>query len=140
MRPRTVTLCVVFAVAPWTATALAQSTTTAPLVTPFSAAKPGTALPQGWSPIKINEQKKLTVYEFVEEQGAVVLHATADGAASLVGYKTVFDLAAAPDMKWRWKITNTRIVGSTAITEAANTSPHSVPCCCWNRRSAIGRV
>jgi len=104
MRPRTVTLCVAFAVVPWAAAALAQSMTTAPLVTPFSAAKPGTALPQGWSPIKINEQKKLTVYEFVEEQGAVVLHASADGAASLVGYKTTFDLNAAPLISWRWKI------------------------------------
>jgi len=110
MCPRTVTLCFAFAVVPWSAAALAQSMTAAPLVTPFSAAKPGTALPQGWSPIKINEQKKPTVYEFVEEQGAVVLHATADGAASLVGYKTTFDLNAAPLVSWRWKIS--RLIGA----------------------------
>ena len=30
----------------------------APLVPPFSAAKPGSTFPAAWIPIKINEQKK----------------------------------------------------------------------------------
>ena len=110
MRPRTVTLCVAFAAVHWTAAALAQSMTASPLVTPFSAAKTGTALPQGWAPIKINETKKLTDYDFVDDQGTVVLHAVADGAASLVGFKTAFDLNAAPVMNWRWKVG--RLIGS----------------------------
>ena len=103
MRPRIAVLCVAFAVLPCSA-ALAQSMSAAPLVTPFSAAKPGTALPEGWAPIKINDQKKPTVYDFVDNGGTIVLHATADGAASLVGYKTTFDLNAAPLISWRWKI------------------------------------
>jgi len=102
--------------------ALAQSMTSAPLVTPFSQAKPGTALPQGWLPIKINDQKKPTLYEFVEEQGAVVLHASADSAASLVGYKTSFDLTAAPMMSWRWKISRL-IPGADNTVSSKEDSP-----------------
>ena len=85
-------------------TALAQSMTASPLVTPFSDAKPGASLPPGWAPIKINDQKKPTVYDFVDDGGTVVLHASADAAASLVGFKTQFDLNAAPVMSWRWKV------------------------------------
>ena len=55
MRPRIAVLCVAFAVVPCAA-ALAQSMSAAPLVTPFSAAKPGTVLPEGWAPIKINDR------------------------------------------------------------------------------------
>ena len=75
----------------------------APLVPPFSSAKPGSTPPSGWKPIKINEQKKLTQYDFVDDQGVIVLHAVADGAASLLGYKLAFDLKAAPALTWRWK-------------------------------------
>ena len=90
--------------------AIAQSMTAAPLVTPFSDAKPGASLPPGWAPIKINDQKKPTVYDFVDDGGTVVLHASADAAASLVGFKTQFDLNAAPVMSWRWKIN--RLIGT----------------------------
>jgi len=87
------------------APAIAQppSIESAPLVPPFSSAKPGTGLPPGWMPIKINDQKKPTQYDLVEDDGKIVLHATADGAASLLGHKVAFDLKAAPMMTWRWK-------------------------------------
>jgi hypothetical protein len=87
------------------ASAVAQpaSMESAPLVPPFSAAKPGTAAPAGWMPVKINDQKKPTQYDLVDDQGTVVLHAVADGAASLLGHKVNFDLKAAPVMTWRWK-------------------------------------
>ena len=78
MRPHTLSLCFALTAASLASPLLAQSMTAAPLVTPFSAAKAGTALPQGWAPIKINDQKKPTTYEFVEDQGAIVLHASAD--------------------------------------------------------------
>jgi len=97
--------------------ALAQSMSAAPLVTPFSAAKPGAALPAGWLPVKINDTKKPTVYDFVDDEGTVVLHAAADGAASLVGYKTNFDINAAPVMGWRWKIS--RLIGAADNTVAS---------------------
>jgi len=87
-----------------TPAAHAQSMSAAPLVTPFSQAKPGASLPAGWLPVKINDTKKPTVYDFVDDGGTVVLHAAAEGAASLVGYKTSFDINAAPVMAWRWKV------------------------------------
>src|SRR5689334_998556 len=67
------------------APAIAQppSIESAPLVPPFSSAKAGAGLPPGWMPIKINDQKKPTQYDLVEDDGKIVLHATADGAASL---------------------------------------------------------
>src|SRR5262245_45048867 len=109
MRVRSVSLCLSFAFA-CAAPSLAQSPGTAPQPTPFSKAEKGTALHAGWAPVQINEQKKPTSYEFVDDQGTVVLHATADGAASLLGFKTSSDLTAAPVMSWRWKIA--RLIGS----------------------------
>ncbi|MEO5763684.1 MAG: DUF3047 domain-containing protein [Casimicrobiaceae bacterium] len=117
MRPPVLAFCVAFAVLPMCGAAHAQSTSAASPVTPFSAAKPGTAPPQGWSPVKINEQKKPTVYEFVDDQGATVLHATAEAAASLLGYKTTFDLDSAPILHWRWKIS--RLIESANNTVAS---------------------
>ena len=32
----------------------------------------------GWMPVKINDQKKPTQYDLVDDQGTVVLHASAD--------------------------------------------------------------
>jgi hypothetical protein len=84
--------------------AQAQSLTAAPLVSPFSSAKPGSTPPNAWMPVKINDQKTPTAYDFVDDQGTVVLHAVADSAASLLGHRTNFDVAAAPVMSWRWKI------------------------------------
>jgi DUF3047 family protein len=74
-----------------------------PLVPQFSTAKPGATFPAGWMPVKINDQKKPTQYDLVDDQGTVVLHAVADGAASLLGHTVNFDLKAAPVMTWRWK-------------------------------------
>jgi hypothetical protein len=87
----------------------------APLVPPFSSAKPGTAAPAGWMPIKINEQKKPTQYDFVDDQGTVVLHAVADGAASLLGHKLAVDLKATPMMTWRWKTTRLIATADNAV-------------------------
>jgi len=101
---RNLTLLALIAAGPalvQTPPAAAQS---APMVTPFSQARAGATIPAGWSPIKINEQKKPTVYDLVDDQGTIVLHAVADGAASLVGHRVAFDLKAAPVLSWRWKI------------------------------------
>jgi hypothetical protein len=96
------TLVLLLAATP--AVAQAPSMESAPLVPPFSGTRAGPALPPGWMPIKINEQKTPTVYDLVDEQGTVVLHAVADSAASLVGYRVAFDLKSAPVLSWRWKI------------------------------------
>ncbi len=75
-----------------------------PLVTPFSAGKPGAALPAPWEPFKIAPGKKPTQYALVDDQGTVVLHARAHGAASSLRHDTKFDVRAAPVVEWRWKI------------------------------------
>ena len=65
---RTLSILALIVVAP----ALAQSpapTETAPLVAPFSSGKAGAAFPSGWIPIKINDQKKPTLYDLVDDQG-----------------------------------------------------------------------
>lgn len=87
----------------------------APLVAQFSAARPGTALPPGWEPIKINDQKKPTVYDLVDNGGTTVLHAVADAAASLVGVHTLFDLRAAPVLAWRWRISRLIATADNAV-------------------------
>ena len=80
------------------------ATDAAPRVAPFSSGRAGATFPAGWLPIKINEQKKPTLYDLVDDQGKIVLHAAADGAASLLGVHGVFDIRAAPVIAWRWKI------------------------------------
>jgi hypothetical protein len=87
----------------------------APLVGQFSTARPGTALPPGWEPIKINDQKKPTAYDLVDDGGTVVLHAVADAAASLVGVHTAFDLKAAPVLAWRWRISRLITTADNAV-------------------------
>ncbi len=76
----------------------------APLVTPFSAGRPGTALPAPWEPFRIARGKKPTQYDLVDDQGTIVLHARADAAASALRHDTRFDLHAAPIIEFRWKI------------------------------------
>ena len=85
-------------------TAYAQSMEATPLVTPFSAARPGSALPAGWQQFRLGSNKTPTIYRFVEEQGVVVLHAHAEAAASGLVAPVRFDINASPIMQWRWKV------------------------------------
>ena len=101
--PRKSAAVLLFLAANAAAQAPAPAAESAPSVAPFSQGHPGASFPSGWIPVKINDQKKPTQYELVNDDGAVVLHASADGAASLLGYRTSFDLNAAPVIAWRWK-------------------------------------
>ena len=95
------------AAAAFAAQATAQGPTTlqgAALVPPFSAAKAGGTVPNGWQKAVITDRKKDTRYELVDDQGTVVLHAVAEAAASGLGVHVHFDLHAAPVMTWRWKV------------------------------------
>ena len=82
----------------------AQRLEAAPLVTPFSTAKPGTDLPPGWELLRLGPYKRPTQYAFVENDGTVVVHARAEGAASALLHPVKFDIRSAPIMQWRWKI------------------------------------
>jgi hypothetical protein len=88
-------------------TAGAQSSLQAsPLVTPFSAAKPGTALPGGWQSLSFGALKNPTQFTFVDDAGGVVLHARAVKAASGLIHPVKFDVKAAPFVQFRWKVAN----------------------------------
>jgi hypothetical protein len=76
----------------------------APLPAPFSSARPGTALPPGWEPVKLTDRKKPTIYTLVDDEGTIVLHARAIAAASGLAQFTVFDIRSAPVVEWRWKV------------------------------------
>jgi len=92
------------------------STEAALLVSAVSSGRPGTTFPSGWIAVKINDQKKLTTYDLVDDNGTVVLHAIADGAASLLGHRVALDLRAAPVVTWRWK--TSRLIASADNTVA----------------------
>jgi hypothetical protein len=94
--------------------ALAQE---APGVVTFSAAKQGTDLPKGWVVQKITDTKKPTEYKFVENDGHVVLEATAVAAASGLGQRIPIDLAAYPRVDWRWKVS--RLIESADNSQSA---------------------
>ena len=86
--------------------ASAQKMEGTPLVTPFSAAQPGTALPPGWEVLSLGSTKTPTEFKFVEEAGAVVLKAHAEAAASGLNHRVKFDIKSAPIIEFRWKVAN----------------------------------
>ena len=84
----------------------AQQMNAAPLVTPFSSAKPGARTLSGWDELRLGPKKDLTQYDFVLDDGQTVLHARAEAAASGLLQGVKFDVRAAPVLQWRWKIAN----------------------------------
>lgn len=72
----------------------------------FSAAKPGAALPPGWSPVGIRQDAPNTRYTLVENGGITVLRADSAAAASGLGFKQRIDTARHPWLRWRWNIGN----------------------------------
>lgn len=118
---RCAALALVFA-APVLAQSPPASMEAAPLVSLFSSGRPGDAFPRDWVPVKINDQKKPTVYRMVDDGGVVVLHAAADAAASLLGHRTAFDLKAAPVISWRWKASRL-IAGADNAVASKEDSP-----------------
>jgi hypothetical protein len=75
-----------------------------PGVVPFSAGKPGDAMPAGWVTVKITDQKKPTEYKLVSNDGHTVLQAKADAAATGLAQRIPIDVAKWPVLTWRWKI------------------------------------
>lgn len=104
------------------ASAAAQTMEAAPLVTPFSSAKPGTALPRGWETLRLGPKKE-TEFKFVEEPGSgIVLNAKADAAASGMNHPVKFDIRASPTIQFRWKVANL-IEGADNSVAAKEDSP-----------------
>ena len=104
----------------FSAVAAAQPAT----VAPFSAAKPGkVAAP--WEGVKINDRKKLTDYDLVDDGGVTVLHASADTAASMVGTPVNVDVKKTPVIEWRWRVSGL-IAGADNAVAAKEDSPARV--------------
>jgi hypothetical protein len=101
MRPATILAATTLVAALSASSAFGQE---APGVVKFSSAKPGADLPKGWEVAKISDTKKPTEYKFVENDGKVVLEATAAGAASGLAQRMSVDVKEFPRVEWRWKV------------------------------------
>ena len=72
----------------------------------FSAARPGGALPEGWQPWILSPRKRSTEYTLVAEDGATVVKAVADNAASGLIRRIRIDAKEYPIIQWRWRAAN----------------------------------
>jgi hypothetical protein len=100
----------------WLATVLPAAAQQPPGVVPFSSGKPGAAMPTGWEPVKITDQKKPTEYKLVENDGHTVLYAKADGAATGLAQRIPIDVDKWPVLSWRWKIS--RLIATADNSQA----------------------
>jgi hypothetical protein len=73
------------------------------LVTAFSAASPGAALPAPWTRTPIRGVDRATEYALVDDGGTTVLRADAQASAAAVVHKLQAPAPAAL-LQWRWKV------------------------------------
>ena len=85
---------------------LAAVTTLAaePTVTPFSAADPGASTPAKWSSLRLSLRKPPTAFGLALDEGVVVLHARANASVGGMVQAIDIDVATAPIVHWRWKV------------------------------------
>lgn len=76
------------------------------VITPFSTAAPGAALPPPWHVSTLPGIKRATRYALVTDDAAVVLRAQADASMASVLHPLRLDPKALPYIAWRWKISN----------------------------------
>ncbi|MBL0142516.1 MAG: DUF3047 domain-containing protein [Betaproteobacteria bacterium] len=72
-------------------------------IAPFSRAKPGAALPEGWRALDLPRIAPPEI-ALVEEGGATVLRSRAVSAAGTVAYALDASPARYPLLAWRWKV------------------------------------
>jgi len=72
----------------------------------FSGSHPGSPQTDGWKPLTFKKIPKPTEYELVLEDGAVVVKATSDAAASGLTKAVNINPAVFPIVHWRWKVQN----------------------------------
>lgn len=73
-------------------------------VTAFSLAQPDGSLPGGWQPWRLSKLKKLTSYQLVSYNGAVVVKAMSAASASGLVHPLDIDPRESPILQWRWKV------------------------------------
>lgn len=72
----------------------------------FSAARPGTSLPAGWTPLAAANIKGHTRYSLVDYNGITVLRAESQSGASGLSRSLRVDPGDLPWLRWRWNISN----------------------------------
>jgi hypothetical protein len=72
----------------------------------FSAGRPGPVETDGWKALRFKKIQKYTMYELVEDGGAVVVKATSEAAASGLTKEVKIDPSVFPIVQWRWKVEN----------------------------------
>lgn len=72
----------------------------------FSAARPGDALPAGWTLRYSPNMKVHTRYSLVDDNGAIVLRADSAAGAAGIGRELNVNPAEFPLLRWRWKVGN----------------------------------
>jgi hypothetical protein len=72
----------------------------------FSAARPGDALPAGWTLRDSPNIKVHTRYSLVDDNGTTVLRADSAAGAAGIGRELKVNPAEFPLLRWRWKIAN----------------------------------
>ncbi len=113
--------------AAWLATGCATPERPAPVyddVLRFSSNRPGLELPRGWRPWIIARTKTPTQYDLVVDPltKQVVLHASADRAASGLKQMLNVDPATRPAIAWQWRVTEL-IDGADNTNRQSDDSP-----------------
>jgi len=72
----------------------------------FSAEAATNPLPAHWEPLNFKKIERHTQYQLVEENGQVVVKATAEASASGLIRKIAIDPKEYPVVQWRWKAAN----------------------------------
>jgi hypothetical protein len=89
-----------------------------PYVTSFATGRSGSVDGSGWQEWSFSRFKKPTRYELIEDSGARVIKASAEGSASGLRHALKVDPAAYPVLTWRWKV-------NELINSADNTQRHT---------------
>jgi hypothetical protein len=72
----------------------------------FASSRVGAPLADGWKPLRFKNVPTHTIYELVEDAGAVVVRATSEASASGLIKEIQIDPSVYPIVRWRWKIEN----------------------------------
>ncbi|MBX3235602.1 MAG: DUF3047 domain-containing protein [Nitrospiraceae bacterium] len=100
-----IALCTVSALVPPASSGSAQGPESIPVAT-FSAAVPGEAAPEGWTPLTFKKIPKHTHYVVVREQGQTIVKATSQASASGLTKAVTIDPKEYPIVRWRWRVEN----------------------------------
>jgi len=91
-------------------------------VTAFSLAQPNGDLPGAWQPWRLSKLKRLTSYELVDYNGAVVVKALSAASASGLVHPLDLDPRKSPILQWRWKVPQL-IEGANNARRSAEDAP-----------------